>query len=428
MQIKAEQEIGAKAYSSTSSADSDATTQRCAESGGSGAFTRVDTRLHMALPPGARSPVRTGTAMPPRKPKAPPVPQTGERLQKYMARCGIASRRAAEELITQARVEVNGQVVTQLGTRVEEGEDDVRLDGERLAPMRQQVVLLLNKPVGYLCSASDPESRPLIYKLVPSALNLRSIGRLDFNTEGVLLLTNDGELAERLGHARYSVQRVYEARVRGVPSDQTLAQLVRGVRLEDGPARAETAQLIKQTENNAWVRLTLAEGRYREVRRMLESVGHPVVRLRRVAYAGLTALGLKPGQWRMLAEAEIAQLRQKGHVGSFELPPDPRRKGQDLEERPKISQRGSRGAARTATSEPSYEGLATSRHADSPAPPPPKPRPRATGPARSKDAARPAAGRPARGRPQASEPPPARRPSSRPGARKPGGSRPDRSR
>lgn len=365
--------------------------------------------------------------MPPRKPKASPVPQTGERLQKYMARCGIASRRAAEELITQGRVEVNGQVVTVLGTRVEEDVDDIRLDGERLAPMRQQVVVLLNKPTGYLCAASDPEGRPLVYKLVPPALNLRSIGRLDFNTEGVLLLTNDGELAERLGHPRYSVQRVYEARVRGVPTEQTLAQLVRGVRLDDGPARAETAQLIKQTEHNAWVRLSLAEGRYREVRRMLERVGHPVVRLRRVAYAGLTATGLKPGQWRMLAEGEVTQLRLKGHVGNFELPPDPRRKGQALVERPALSQRGTRGAARL-DGDSAGEGHANARQADGAASVPGTPGARHTErPSRPSPTRAGKPPRPTRGRAAVPEPPPAQR-RGRPASRKPTPGRPDRSR
>jgi pseudouridine synthase len=237
----------------------------------------------------------------------------------------VGSRRAAEELIQQGRVEVNERTVTTLGTRVEPERDVVRLDGERLKPVSTDVVVLLHKPVGYLCSRNDPEKRPLIYALVPSELNLRSIGRLDFQTEGVLLLTSDGELAQRLGHPKFSVQRVYEARVRGVPTDETLARLVRGVRLEDGPARAEAAELVRQTEANGWVRLVMAEGRYREVRRMLERVGHPVMRLRRVSYAGLTCNGLKAGQWRVLDEAEVAQLRSRGHVGSFDLPPDPRR-------------------------------------------------------------------------------------------------------
>jgi 23S rRNA pseudouridine2605 synthase len=251
---------------------------------------------------------------------------TGERLQKFIGRCGVASRREAETLIHEGRVEVNGRVVTEMGTRVDPTRDIVRIDGERVRAKSHRTVLVLNKPVGVLCSVSDPQKRPLVYALVPKGEGLRTVGRLDFNTEGVLLLTNDGDLAERLGHARYSVQRVYEARVRGVPSDATLAQLVRGVRLEDGPARAEAAELVTATDANAWLRLVLTEGRNREVRRLLERVGHPVVRLRRVAFAGLTIAGLKPGQWRVLAADEVAQLEARGHVGPFDLPPDPRRK------------------------------------------------------------------------------------------------------
>jgi 23S rRNA pseudouridine2605 synthase len=180
--------------------------------------------------------------------------------------------------------------------------------------------------VGYLSAASDPEGRPLVYHLMPKGLALRSIGRLDFNTEGVLLFTNDGDLAERLGHARYNVQRVYEARVRGIPSEDTLAKLRMGVRLEDGPARAEQVEIVKQTDNNAWLRLTLTEGRNREVRRLLERVGHPVVRLRRVSFAGVTTLGCKLGEYRTLDEVQVAQLIARGHVGTFDLPPDPRKR------------------------------------------------------------------------------------------------------
>ncbi len=260
----------------------------------------------------------------PKKPtKAPP--QSGERLQKVLARCGVASRRAAEELITQGRIEVNGHVVTTLGTRVDPLVAEIRLDGERLRMPSERLVLVLNKPVGYLSAAKDPEGRPLVYHLVPTKLALRSIGRLDFNTEGVLLFTNDGDLAERLGHARHAIQRVYEARVRGIPDQETLARLRLGVRLEDGPARAEQVDVVKQTEANAWLRLTLLEGRNREVRRLLERVGHPVVRLRRISFAGVTAQGLAQGQWRLLDDREINQLQQKGHVGGFALPPDPRK-------------------------------------------------------------------------------------------------------
>ena len=252
----------------------------------------------------------------------------GERLNKFLANASALSRRAAEELIEQGRVEIDGKLVTDLGARVDPTRQAVTVDGEKLRAREGRLAIVLNKPVGYLCTASDPEGRRLVYSLVPQGLGLHTVGRLDFNTEGVILLTTDGDLAERLGHARYSVQRVYEARVRGVPTEETLAKLRRGVRLEDGPARAESAEVIAQTDKNAWVRLVLVEGRNREVRRLMERVGHPVMRLRRVAFAGLTTRGLKLGEWRPLTDAEMEQLQGRGHVGSFELPPDPRRRGQ----------------------------------------------------------------------------------------------------
>lgn len=260
------------------------------------------------------------------KPNKPTAANSGERLQKVLSRCGVGSRRSAEELITQGRIDVNGKTVTELGVRVDPLVDEIRMDGERLKMPDQRLVMVLNKPVGFLSAASDPEGRPLVYHLMPKGLALRSIGRLDFNTEGVLLFTNDGDLAERLGHARYNIQRVYEARVRGIPSEDTLAKLRMGVRLEDGPARAEQVEIVKRTDSNAWLRLTLIEGRNREVRRLLERVGHPVVRLRRVSFAGVTVMDCKQGEYRVLDEVAVDQLMTRGHVGSFDLPPDPRRK------------------------------------------------------------------------------------------------------
>ncbi len=260
---------------------------------------------------------------PPKNKPAAPDTSGFERVQKVLSRCGIASRRQSEELIKQGRVTVNGKVAT-LGDRVKSGEDELRLDGEIVRVTLPTIVLVLNKPVGTLCSESDPEGRRLVHHLVPRDAALRLVGRLDFNTEGVLLLTNDGELGNRLSHPRHGVLRVYEARVRGIPSDETIARLVRGVMLDDGPARVESASISKRTDKNAWVQLTLTEGRNREVRRLMERVGHPVMRLRRIRFAGIGLDGLKPAQWRTLTEAEIEDLRARGHVGAFELPPDPR--------------------------------------------------------------------------------------------------------
>lgn len=252
--------------------------------------------------------------------------QPGERLQKVLSRFGVASRRAAEGLITSGRVAVNGRTVRELGSRVVAGRDEITLDGERVRQHQRRIVLVLNKPAGTLCSERDPEGRPLVHHLVPDDQALRSVGRLDFNTEGVLLLTNDGQLSDRLSHPRNGVQRVYEARVRGIPNDTVIERLVRGVTLDDGPARVEYARVVKKTDRNAWLQLALNEGRNREVRRLLERVGHPVMRLRRISFAGVTAEGLDPGRWRELDEAEVAALEERGQVGAFAMPPDPRRK------------------------------------------------------------------------------------------------------
>ncbi len=246
-----------------------------------------------------------------------------ERVQKVLSRCGVASRRAAEELIRQGRIAVNDKIVS-IGDRMRPGVDKLAFDGEVVTAAPKPIVLLLNKPTGTLCSEKDPEGRPLVHHLVPSQLALRLVGRLDFNTEGVLLMTNDGGLGNRLSHPRQGVLRVYEARVRGIPTEATINRLIKGVMLDDGPARVESARVIKQTEKNAWVRLTLTEGRNREVRRLMEKVGHPVMRLRRVQFAGLTLEGMLPGQWRVLFDREVEELRSRGHVGAFELPHDPR--------------------------------------------------------------------------------------------------------
>jgi 23S rRNA pseudouridine2605 synthase len=277
--------------------------------------------------------------------KPPNGEETGlERVQKVLSRCGVASRRAAEALIRDGRIEVNGAVVS-VGDRMRPGVDELRFDGEVVPAAAKPIVLLLNKPVGTLCSEKDPDGRRLVHHLVPPQLALRLVGRLDFNTEGVLLLTNDGELSNRLSHPRHGVLRVYEARVRGIPTRETLARLIRGVMLDDGPARVESARVVKSTDKNAWVRLTLTEGRNREVRRLMEKVGHPVMRLRRVQFAGLSLDGMLPSQWRVLYDHEVAELRERGHVGAFELPHDPRGQG--------LKKRSTASVAKTVASKPS---------------------------------------------------------------------------
>lgn len=219
------------------------------------------------------------------------------RLNAYLARGGIASRRKADELIKAGRVVVNGEP-GQLHTFVEGG-DRVEVDGMEVRPQRLAYVLL-HKPAGVVTTASDPQGRPTVVGLVEHDVRVVPVGRLDVETTGALLLTNDGELAHRLAHPKYEVEKVYEADVEGEPADETLRRLAEGVELEDGvTAPAEVRRVGPST-----VELSIHEGRNRQVRRMLEAVGHPVTRLHRSRYAGLTLDGLAAGEWRELTPAE----------------------------------------------------------------------------------------------------------------------------
>lgn len=231
------------------------------------------------------------------------------RLQKFLANAGVASRRAAEELITNGRVSVNGRQVTELGTKVHPARDHVAVDGTEIKRAVPTWVVL-NKPRGFLTSRGDPRRRRTVYDLLPSSLHsLFYVGRLDYDTEGLLLLTNDGDGAQRLQHPRHEVTRVYEAIVQGVMRDDTPRRLMRGVRLDDGPARAKLVRVTSRGETETRLRLTMTEGRNREVRRMLEAVGHTVVRLRRVEFGPIKLGRIKPGEWRYLTDDEIGALK-----------------------------------------------------------------------------------------------------------------------
>ena len=236
-----------------------------------------------------------------------------ERLQKLIAQAGIASRRHAEELITAGDVTVNGKVITTLGTKADPEKDHIKVRGKLINPTlkkRVNVHVLLNKPKGYLSSVSDPENRPLVVDLLPPSLGrLHPVGRLDFNTEGLLLLTNDGALTNFITSARNRVAKVYEARVKGVPPEHAIERLRAGVVLDDGTrtARAEIT-LVKSTGTNAWFEVILHEGRNQQIRRMFDLIGHSVVKLRRVRIGSLVDEGLRPGEWRFLSSAEVNQL------------------------------------------------------------------------------------------------------------------------
>jgi pseudouridine synthase len=224
------------------------------------------------------------------------------RLNAYLARAGVASRRGAEELIRAGRVRVNGEVAG-LATFVE-ASDRVELDGRPLAPQPLAYVLL-HKPAGVVTTAHDPHGRPTVVELVGVPQRVVPVGRLDADTTGALLLTNDGALSHRLMHPRYQVDKVYEAEVEGEPDDEALRRLAAGVELEDGPtAPAGVCRL-----GPSRLELTLHEGRKHQVKRMCEAVGHPVRRLHRREYAGVTLEGLEPGAWRELTAREVAALR-----------------------------------------------------------------------------------------------------------------------
>jgi pseudouridine synthase len=231
-----------------------------------------------------------------------------ERLQKILARAGVASRRGSEDVIRQGRVSVNGEIVHELGAKADVTRDDVRVDGVRVRPPREPVYLVLNKPKGVVTTRHDPQGRQTVMDLVPAVAGLFPVGRLDVTTEGLILLTNDGAFAERVSHPRYEVPRVYEAKVRGVPEPATLERLRRGLRV-DGERMAVDRARVVESDRNAWLEVTLHEGKQHEVKRLLEAVGHPVSKLRRVALGPVTSRGLDPGEFRHLTPREVALLR-----------------------------------------------------------------------------------------------------------------------
>ena len=246
------------------------------------------------------------------------APQAGERLQKYLARCGVASRRRAEELIVAGEVTVNGRVARELGLRVDPDHDIVRVRGVRAQAPQRLIALLLNKPAGVVTSASDPHGRPIVLDLVPPRWRderLFPVGRLDQYSEGLLLLTNDGELALRLTHPRYALTKEYHALVRGRPDAAALARLEGGLLLEGetrptAPARAWLLGDDDDEPRGVWVAVELHEGRNRQVRRMFAALGYRVLRLRRVRVGPLTLGGLRPGEARELTARELAALRK----------------------------------------------------------------------------------------------------------------------
>lgn len=233
------------------------------------------------------------------------------RLQKFLSECGVASRRASEQLITEGRVRVNGAVAT-IGSSVEPGADAVTVDGRAVGRAEKRVYILLNKPRGTVTTASDTHGRRTVLDCLDGIdERVFPVGRLDMDVEGVLLLTNDGDLAHRLMHPSHGVEKVYQATVEGLVTEEALARLRQGVMLEDGMTAPAGATLIAHERNGrSRIELTLHEGRKREVKRMCAAVGHPVVSLKRIAFANLMGGHLRPGEWRHLTLQEVRLLQR----------------------------------------------------------------------------------------------------------------------
>ena len=240
-----------------------------------------------------------------------------ERLQKLIAQAGIASRRAAEQMILNGEVAVNGEIVTELGTKADPEKDHIKVKGKLINAAlanRSNVYVLLNKPKGYLSSAADPEGRKLVTDLVKGRGRLHPVGRLDYNTEGLIILTNDGDFTNYVASSK-AIPKVYEVKVKGMPTPVAINKLRRGVLLEDGfkTAPADIREL-NHTDKNGWYEVTLHEGHNQQIRKMFDAVGHSVVKLKRIAIGSISDPYLKVGESRMLTSQEIADIGNSGSI------------------------------------------------------------------------------------------------------------------
>jgi len=237
-----------------------------------------------------------------------------ERLQKLIASAGIASRRHAEEMIAAGQVSVNGKIIREPGTKADPQVDHIKVKGRLInqaLERRENIYVLLNKPRGYLTSASDPEGRPLVMDLLPRTLGrLHAVGRLDFNTEGLLLLTNDGEFTNLITAAKNRIPKVYEAKVKGMPPESAVERLRRGIEIGDDERTAPAeVRRMRETKTNSRFEVLLHEGRNQQIRRMFDAIGHSVIKLRRVRIGTLEDKWLEPGRWRLLTDVEVRRLK-----------------------------------------------------------------------------------------------------------------------
>jgi 23S rRNA pseudouridine2605 synthase len=230
------------------------------------------------------------------------------RLQKIISQAGVTSRRKAEDLIREGRVRINGKTVFELGTKADPDRDTIDVDGKRIEPKQPKISVLLNKPDGYITSLRDPEGRPTVKKLVDNIpVRLYPVGRLDYHTEGLLILTNDGDLAQKIEHPSHALEKIYLAKVKGVPEENKINKLRGGIVLEGRKTLPAKIKVI-ETRKNAWLEITIREGRQNQIRNMFEEIGHPVLKLKRVAIGPIRDDNLKPGEYRMLKPQEIKLL------------------------------------------------------------------------------------------------------------------------
>ncbi|MBQ2776680.1 MAG: rRNA pseudouridine synthase [Peptococcaceae bacterium] len=235
-----------------------------------------------------------------------------ERLQKYLASAGVASRRASEKLILEGKVAVNGKVVKELGTKVIPGKDKVTVDGKPVRTEEQLVYYLMNKPAGYLTTVKDTHDRPTVMDLLAGIpYRVFPVGRLDFETEGLLLLTNDGEFAYRMTHPKFKIKKTYLATVQGELTKERLQMLREGVELEDGKTAPAEVKVVRQEKHRTVVEITIHEGKNRQVRRMFKAVKNPVLELKRINVGGLTLKGVGSGEIRSLTDEELQKLTQR---------------------------------------------------------------------------------------------------------------------
>ena len=233
-----------------------------------------------------------------------------ERLQKILSKAGLASRRHAEKLIMEGRVKVNGVVVKNLGFKADPQKDHIRVDGKPIGTFEPKAYLVLNKPRGCVTTLDDPLGRPTIRDFVHGEKKrVYPIGRLDFDSEGLLILTNDGELHHRLTHPRYGIPRTYLVKVRGIPDVEAMRRVRDGIVLEDGVTVSAKVHIVKRLKKNSWMRWTVYEGRNRLIKKMCDAISHPVIRLRRIRYGPLTLGDLKLGKYRYLTAKEIDELK-----------------------------------------------------------------------------------------------------------------------